>query len=46
MTHNYDRDEYLRRQLMLNENITWKALSDILKTRNIARESTATVSEF
>ncbi|KAF6023298.1 hypothetical protein EB796_018388 [Bugula neritina] len=39
------RDESVRRQLMVDENITWKTLSDTLKTKSIAKESNIVVSE-
>ncbi|KAF6033687.1 hypothetical protein EB796_008005 [Bugula neritina] len=39
------RDESVRRQLMVDENITWKTLLDTLKTKSIAKESNIVVSE-
>ncbi|KAF6027641.1 hypothetical protein EB796_014043 [Bugula neritina] len=39
------RNESVRGQLMVDENITWKTLSDTLKTKSIAKESNIVVAK-
>ena len=40
------RDESVREKLMVDDNLDWKSLSDALKTRSIARDSSQMLTEF